>query len=420
MSRRRFWVVLGILAVLGLGGWAAYRYHTTLPEHLLARGRKALERGDVDEALRVAGRLEEHGHQATGLLLRGESWLVVAQAGGEGSQPSPRQALQRALTVLGRVQSGEPAGLEAAVRAGEGLVRLGQLREAADVLKRVVQRQPDQRDAHRWLAAVYIDLSSPTEAIRHLTEWGRLDPSDGRPYRWIGFFYKDYQNMEAAIPAYREALARHLPAELRGDVVRELAETLLDGRADYQGVLDLLQECTEGVANSPDLRLFRAESLWGLGRRAEAEKLADEVLRTDPSYPRALRVRARMCTATDQLQQARPLLEKCVALRPLDLSARQHLLEVCQQLKDEPAVKVHRQKYEEERALSRRMSQLYLLARERPWDDGVRLEIARLCLKLNRVDEARTMLRAALASNPGNLEARRLMDSLPDKAPPTR
>ncbi len=268
------------------------------------------------------------------------------------------------------------------------------------------------RDAHRWLAAVYIDLSSSNDAIRHLEEWGRLDPEDGRPFRWIGFFQKEYLNPEAAIPAYREALARKLEPGLRADVVRELAETLLDARADYQGVLDTLDACPEGYRNNPDLRLFRAESYWGMGRRAEGEKLADDVLRSDPNYPRALRVRARMYTATDRPQEARPLLERCVAAAPLDLSARQQLLEVCQRLKDTDAVNLHRQKYEEGRGYGRQLTLLHLALRDRPWDDRVRLEVARLSLRFNRTEEARTMLRAALASNPGNQEARRLLEQL--------
>jgi tetratricopeptide (TPR) repeat protein len=419
MTRRR-WLLLAALALALLGaGGAVYRYRTTAPDHLLARGRDALRRGDAEEALGLADRLRRGGHEGQGLLLRGESWLLVAQATGGAEGVSPPEALRKALDALGGVQADGPVGAEAAVRAGECLVRLGEHRVAVEVLNRVVQRDPDQRDAHRWLAAVYIDLSSPNDAIRHLAEWGRLDPEEGRPYRWVGFFYKDYQNPEAAIPAYREALARRLTPGLRADVVRELAEVLLDARADYQGALDALEQCPAEYANGPAIRLYRAESLWGLGRREGAERLADDVLRTDPDYPRALRLRARIYVATDQPRLARPLLEKCVALAPLDLSARQNLLEVCHQLQDDEAFQANRRKYEEVRGLSKQLTLLYLTVRDHPWDDWSRCEAARLCLRLNRVGEARTMLRAALACNPANREARRLLATLPsdDRGP---
>jgi tetratricopeptide (TPR) repeat protein len=420
MTRWRGLVLAAVaLVLLGAGG-AVYRYRSTTPDRLLARGRSALERGDVDEAWRLADRLRQGGHEAEGRLLRGESWLLVARAAGGTVRVSAPEALRKALDALGGVQADGPVGAEAAVRAGECLVRLSQHRVAAEVLHRVVRRDPDQREGHRWLAVVYIDLNSPTEAIHHLKEWGRLDAEEGRPYRWIGFFYKDYQSPEAAIPAYREALARRLTPDLRADVVRELAELLLDARADYRGSLDTLEGCPAEYADGPTLRLFRAEGLWGLGRRAEAEKLADGVLTTDPDYPRALRVRARMYLATDRPRQARPLLEKCVALAPLDLSARQNLLEVCHQLQDDAAFQAHRRKYEELRGLSKQLTLLYLTARDRPWDDWARYEAARLCLQLNRVGEARTMLRAALACNPANREARRLLSTLPPDDKVTR
>jgi tetratricopeptide (TPR) repeat protein len=406
-------VVLALAALgAGLAGAGVYRRHTLAPDYLLARGRSAIGRGDLEEAWRVVDRLQERGHEAHSLLLRGESWLAISRPAGEGRVTNPTEALQRALQAFAAVQSDGTVGLEAAAHAGECLVRLGKQRAAAEVLNRVVAHDQDMRDAHRWLAAVYIDLSSSNDAIRHLEEWGRLDPEDGRPFRWIGFFQKEYLNPEAAIPAYREALARKLEPGLRADVVRELAETLLDARADYQGVLDTLDTCPEEYRNNPDLRLFRAESYWGMGRRAEGEKLADDVLRSDPNYPRALRVRARMYTATDRPQEARPLLERCVAVAPLDLSARQQLLEVCQRLKDTEAVNLHRQMYEEGRGYGRQLTLLHLALRDRPWDDRVRLEVARLSLRFNRTEEARTMLRAALASNPANQEARRLLDQL--------
>jgi tetratricopeptide (TPR) repeat protein len=314
--------------------------------------------------------------------------------------------------ALGRVQAEGPVGIEAAVRAGECLALLGEHRVAADVLSGVVQSNPDQREAHSLLAKIYINLNSPQEAIRHLTEWGRLAPEDGTPHRWIGYFRKDYLLPNEAVLAYQEALTRHLEPGMRADVVRELAESLLDGQADYRGVLKTLEQCPPEYANGPELRLFRAESLWGLGQRREAERLADDVLATDPNYPRGLRVRAEMYTATDQPGRARPLLEKCVALAPLDLSARRQLLEVCRHLKDEEAFKAHREKFEEAQNLGRELTLLYLAVRDRPWDDRVRYEIALLCVKFKRPAQARTMLHAALAANPGNRQARELLEKL--------
>jgi tetratricopeptide (TPR) repeat protein len=289
-------------------------------------------------------------------------------------------------------------------------VRLGEQRVAADVLAAVVRRLPDCREAHRWLAAIYMDLNSPTEAIHHLQEWGRLDPHDGRPYRWIGFFHKDYSQLDAAIAAYREALNRSLTPDDQGAIRRELAEALLEAQADYQGALDVLDQCPESLGESAPIRTLRAEALWGLGRRDEAVALADGVLRTAPDYSRALRLRGQMCLATDEPRRARTLFEKAVALEPYDLGSRQHLLELCDRLNDPAAVAEQRRLLEEARDYRKRMTLLYLTARDRPWDAQVRYQIAVQCLKINRKAEAQTMLRATLACDPNHQEARRLLE----------
>jgi tetratricopeptide (TPR) repeat protein len=408
MAKRK-WAWLVLLAVLLVGGAVAYHLYTTRPGYLLARGRAALGQGDLAEAWRSAEVLKRHCHGHHARLLRGEAWLVEGRAAAlEGAAD-----LQRAVRELGRISDDGPLAEEAAVLAGECLVRLGEQRVAADVLAAVVRRQPDCREAHRWLAAVYIDLNSRTEAIHHLREWGRLAPDDGRPYRWIGMFYKDYtQQQGAAIAAYREALKRSLAPDDQGAVRRELAEALLDAQADFQGALDVLDGCPEPLRESVEVRTLRAEALWGLGRRDEAAAVADGVLRTAPDYARAVGLRGRMYLATDEPGRARPLFEKAVALDPYDLGSRQHLIAVCDRLNDPAAVAEQRRRLEEARDFWKRLTQLYRTAEDRPWDGQVRYEIAVLCLKANRKAQAQTMLRATLACDPGYQEARRLLEQL--------
>jgi tetratricopeptide (TPR) repeat protein len=406
MAKRK-WVWLVLLAVLLASGAVARHRSTTRPGYLLARGRAALGRGDLAEVLRYAEALERRGHGDHARLLRGEAWLVEGRA----ATPEAAADLRRSVRELGRIRDDGPLGGEAALLAGECLVRLGEQRVAAEVLTSVVRRQPDCREAHRWLAAVYIDLNSRVQAMHSLREWARLASDDGRPYRWIGMFYKDYtQQQGAAIAAYREALKRSLAPDDQGAVRRELAEALLDAQADFQGALDVLDGCSEPLRESEEVRTLRAEALWGLGRRDEAEAVADDVLRTAPDYRRAVGLRGRMCLATDEPGRARSLFEKAVALDPYDLSSRQHLIAVCDRLNDPAAVAEQRRNLEEARDFWKRLTNLYRTAEDRPWDGQVRYEIALLCLKANRRAQAQTMLRAALACDPGHAEARRLLE----------
>jgi tetratricopeptide (TPR) repeat protein len=415
MMKRRKWLKWSLLALALVGsaaGAVAYRVYTTDPGRLLAKGCAALAAGRTGEALRHAARLEQLGHGPAALLLRGEVWLAHGRAGGE--EPlSADEALRRAVREFAEVRDDGPLAADAAVGAGECLLRLGDHKEAATVLGAVVRTHPDHREGHRWLAAVFLDLNSPTEAIEHLTEWGRLDPDEGRPFRWIGMFHKDYNHPEKAIPAYREALRRRLDPDLRADVVAELAEALLRTEADYQAALDVLAGCPEAFARRADVRTLRAECHWGLGQADAATALLDGLLRDDPENVPALTLRGRIDLNADDPAGARTLFERALRADPRDLGSRQHLIEACGQLHDQAAVGEHRRLLEESRGYRQRLTQLYLTAAARPWDDGVRVEIAAICLKMNRQREARVMLRAALACNPGNREARRRLEAMP-------
>src|SRR5437764_893461 len=85
---------------------------------------------------------------------------------------------------------------------------------AAEVLRALLKRHPDNKDAHRFLSVIYIDLNSPSEAIKHLEEWARLDPTNGLPHRWIGFFRRDNNQVSEAIDGYEQALKRQLTPQV--------------------------------------------------------------------------------------------------------------------------------------------------------------------------------------------------------------
>ena len=291
-----------------------YRAHTTGASSLLKRGRAALDLGDMDEAERCLDLLEERGYRDETHFLRGEVWLRKARLAPETSALVPTAAapssLRRALHELAQVRDGEPLAQEGAVLRAECLVRLGQRRAAAELLQTVIQQNPDHREAHQWLAAIYIDLNSPFQALTHLREWGRLDPRNGRPYRWIGWFLsKDYGKQQEAIEAYQDACRRELDPALRAEVVKELAESLVEGPADYQAALDTLTQCPE-LLTRPEVLTLRGQCLWALGKQAEAVELVETALRAYPELPQALRLRGKMFLADGQAKAAVPVLEK--------------------------------------------------------------------------------------------------------------
>src|SRR5579871_1556257 len=169
-------VILGLpLMALALAGtW--YFVSTSRASSLLERGRRALAQSNWTQADRFADRLDRGGHGDYAHLLRGESWLCRARLAGDAAGhwlSTGGDSYQLALGELAQVRNEGRLATDAAVLGAESLVHLGERRFAAQVLDTVLQRNPDHTEAHRWLAAIYIDLNSPALAIAHLREWAR-------------------------------------------------------------------------------------------------------------------------------------------------------------------------------------------------------------------------------------------------------
>src|SRR5205807_1502079 len=111
-------------------------------------------------------------------------------------------------------------------------------------------------------------------------------------------------------------------------------------------------------------------------------------------------------------QGALPLLEKAVRLDPSDLKTSQHLTQAYRLMDDRAKAEQQEQRLKESQLDWERLTKLHEQASAQPWDDGVRCQIAELCLKLGRMPEARTWVQAALASNPASRQAQVLRDQL--------
>jgi tetratricopeptide (TPR) repeat protein len=410
------------LLLLGLGAIALFlAAREWLPGFVFSRGRAALQGADWPRVDKCAARLEQVGCRAEALRLRGEAALqrgrkLAEAAGGHFPPTAARTAFRSALADLSRVR--DDSTNDSTILAAECLVRLGELRLAANALETLLRQQPDQAEAHRWLAAVYIDLNVPAEAVRHLTRWGELDLGTGLPFRWAGFFHKFADRPSKAIEAYRTALQRHLEPSLRADTIRELVEVLLESERAYEAALRSLDELPKPDRAKPGVLALRAECLRGLGRADEAAKAAEQAIAASPSLPAALQVRAHLHAAAGQPQAARPLLEKAVEAAPHDPGVRQQLMEVCHRLGDEAAAARHKEALAATTALRERLTSLQRDAERRPWDPAVRRQIAELCLELHRPAEARMWAWAALACAPNDSAAEQLLARADADVPP--
>jgi tetratricopeptide (TPR) repeat protein len=301
------------------------------------------------------------------------------------------------------------------VLAAECLLRLDEKRLAEEGLGVFIKRHPDNLEAHRLLSVIYIDLNSPGGAVKHLEEWARLDPSDGLPYRWIGFFQKDNNEQGPAVTAYQEALKRNLKPDVRADAIKELTEIYLLSEGKPALALETLALGTPEFLSDPDILALRVEALVSLGRDAEGLELVEQALRDNPKNPKILVLRAQIFINENKPELALPLLEEAVRQDPYDLRAQTLLMNTYGQLGKKELADKQKVRVDEVTKMHTTLSNLRSRANSAPWDADVRYELGAMCITINRPEEARTWLQAALACNPGHAKARRLLSKVPPK-----
>jgi len=325
--------------------------------------------------------------------------------------------LHDALQEFVRILDDDPWAAQATVLASECLIRLEERRPAALALTTLLKRQPDNVDAHRWLAAIYIDLNSPGPAIEYLQKWARLDPTNPRPYRWLGFFERDSDRASEAVEAYRRALQLGLEPLDRDAVLLELAETLVNSEGDYQLALDTLEMGSKGFQDRPSVLALRAECLVGLGKRNEAVRILDTVLKEHPALRAALLVRARIYLQEDQPRAAIHLLEKVIRLHPNDSVGRQSLMLAYRAIEDDSRAAEQKRYLDTLSSKREKLLKFQVESARNPWNARARHQLALAYASDSRA-EALTWIQSALACSPDDPRIRKTWTQMVGYQPP--
>ncbi|HZU35770.1 MAG TPA: tetratricopeptide repeat protein, partial [Gemmataceae bacterium] len=220
MARLRRLPLLTVLLVVVLAGVIAgaavavrhFPFFRSSRDDLLRHGYAALDKKDLPTATVVADTLANRGFVPASHLLRGKIWLarsnrdwnvkptaspyedgqeaaqlVMAAAALSGLPPAVRemtwlsnslvqqpfspevspaqQHLRKALAEFTRVHDDGALGVEASLLAGTCLIELGDRQAAAAGLEMLAKHHPDNKEPHRLLAAIYLDLNAPTMAV---------------------------------------------------------------------------------------------------------------------------------------------------------------------------------------------------------------------------------------------------------------
>jgi tetratricopeptide (TPR) repeat protein len=310
---RRPQVLFGGLVLLGLaafGGFIGARQ--ILAWHHYRSGRAALEGfhpleaskhfddclatwpNDPDAlvlAARAARRLEEFD--------RAERFLDKARGMKGNYDPVTERLMLRAARgeldeverlCQARVEKNDPDAsliLEALVT---GAIRVSRLRYADNCLREWFDREPDSALAHYYKGVLYEFMAIRSEAAAAYKHALELDPQLDPARLQLAVQLVDLLRAGEAVP-HLEYLQKRLPEDLR-------------------------------------IPVYLAQSKDQLGKQAEAEKILDDLLEKNDSFPPALTERAKFFMRSGQLSEAEKLLRRAVRSDPGDYTAH-HMLFQC-------------------------------------------------------------------------------------------
>lgn len=382
---RPLWLVAAV-AILGLG-WGGFRHWQLQRQHeqqqLSQQVESALEelrRGPASVDLRpLLDRLEQDR------TWREDHRLLA------GAERLRRGEADRALLFLTSI---EPKGnrlLPHQLFLGEALYQVGRIPEADVLFARLVRDFPNDADVQRWVATILYDRGQVNPAMAALERAAELDPTAFLPHRLMALTYvQEFRQYDDAIRHYRLALERNPPAEMREEMLRELAQCLVFQK-EFGEALDVIQQ----VSPSPRQQLVQIEALRGLGETEQAVTVWNQLQTASPDLEGVQLLGALLDLDQGEAQAARDRLRKTLARDPHNLVARNQMIRACQLLGETEQAKAEAERLQQSKELHERHDRLATQALAEPANAEVRLELAEISGQLGRPADAVRWRRSA-------------------------
>ncbi len=395
-SRRRnyrwLWMI-GVVLLAFLVGAARYDYALrTAPKRDFQAALAAFAANDLDgvlAALEALQGIDDYGpHRrllAGMILLRNERLIEAIVEFGFAREHPDTRALAYTLS-------------------GEALYKSRQFRDAQRILAAALQFDPQQTDAHRWLAALYYDIGAMNQALSHLAFVAQQAPDDPRPHRLIGLIHKDFEEYDKAISAYRESLKRGPNQPDREAVLLELAECQ-SKQQQHKEALQTLRTCP----SSAQSLWLQAECQRALGDKGAAGRLVDEAMRRDPLHLQALHLKGMLDLEAGDALAAVEVLSKAVKAYPKEWRPRYTLAMAYKRLGKIDQAAEQLQLVEALRGLRDRFTKLHTQAIKEADNAELRYELGLVAQQLDKPLLAISWFQAALALKPDHEPARQAL-----------
>jgi tetratricopeptide (TPR) repeat protein len=408
-------VLLGVSLTLGAvqgAGYLRYRRHRQAAEEAIARY-------DFEPAYRHLTECLRWRPNDPALL------LLAARTARRAELPKEADEL---LSRLRRQAGGTtPEGaLERALLQAQG----GQLHLVEeDLLARVEADDPDTELILEALALGAAKVYRTDKAMIRLQRLLQEEP-DNVPGRLLrGMLYESLGNMKAALEDYHKVVESHPD---NGRARLRLAEALLKHQR-YPDAATHFERLLQDGPRRPAALLGLAQCRLQQFRDKDARQLLDELLAEAPDDGTALRERGKLAlvdaelakadrrlrpqkqsaktgTETDaELTKAERLLRRAVAVQPYDREAAFQLSVCLSRLGKAEEADKYQKRVKQMEADLKRFEVLYPQTIRKPDAVAPRLEIAQICMRNGRDDEARRWFNSVLQLDARNRAAHRAL-----------
>lgn len=203
----------------------------------------------------------------------------------------------------------------------ENLIRAGEFQAAIADNRILLKKNPLDPNVNCTLGRLHAALGDTLAAESFYRAAARLNPADGKPSTQLGLLLLQQGKTREGIRFFQEAL-RIDPRDRAAR--RGLMRGYLDQRK-FQWAEKILKQ---GLANEPDdleWLILLGKLLAERGKSAESLACFQHAVRAYPEYPDGYRFLAKEFLLTKKWRPAAEILERLLALEPLDEEGRQEL-----------------------------------------------------------------------------------------------
>jgi predicted Zn-dependent protease len=287
----------------------------------------------------------------------------------------------------------------------------GRWGDAEPLLRRALERNPDDVEAIKALALGHLGTGQLAEAEPYLSRWCTLRPDDAEPFK----FRMDVRHRRARTApnaaeqqrVMEEAVAdgqRALPLGPNDDRIAQEVVWLLMRVGRFDEADSLCRDCLRRQPDDPWLTYLLAKISHGREDPTKARALLDALLKREPRFTPGLLLRAVLYNEAGESGEAVPLLRQVLALDRDDPKEARYQLSLAL-ARTGQAEEAQRLMAEVQRDNLNRL----LAATHDPDTPGVKLQRAEIYLAGDQEAEALRLLAPMLEHDPGSAAAHALL-----------